>query len=425
MRVLVFPGGTECGLEIWRSLHWHRQITLFSAGAAVSSHAPYVFARHFVVPTVDHPEWLKVLNTLIRRERIDFVYPAHDDVLVALAEKRRQIPAKIVTSPLTTCRICRSKSRTYRHLADSIPVPTVYSSPTDVRRFPVFVKPDRGQGSQDTHRVANRAQLEVMLGSDPGRYVITEFLPGEEFTVDCFTDHRGKLLYVAGRKRIRVRNGIAVDTVIVHDPEFQRYARVINRRLRLRGAWFFQLKRNRRGRLILLEVAPRIAGSMAIDRVLGANLPLLSLYAAMGVPVSILTNNIAVEMDRALTNRFRHELTISHVYVDLDDTLVVRAAVNVELVRFLFQCLNSGAKLTLVTRHSANVQKTLRRYRLDGLFDEVRRVSRAESKADAVRSGRGVIFIDDSFSERLAVSRKRRVPTFDGGMIELLLDDRA
>lgn len=52
LSVLVFPGGTEIGLEIWRSLKDCKEIRLYSAGSEVSNHAPYVFARHFNLPSV-------------------------------------------------------------------------------------------------------------------------------------------------------------------------------------------------------------------------------------------------------------------------------------------------------------------------------------------------------------------------------------
>lgn len=423
VRVLVFPGGTESGLEIWRSLRWHRQVELYSAGAAVSNHAPYVFERHFILPMVGAPGWLERLRRLVERLRIDFIYPAHDDVIVALVENQAKIPAKVVTSPRHTCLVCRYKSRTYLALAGALPTPRVFR-PESVRRFPVFVKPDRGQGSQGATRADSPEELAGITRGAPERFIITEYLPGDEFTVDCLSDHRGRLLYAVGRRRIRVRNGISVDTEIVERPEFLRHARAINRRLRFRGAWFYQLKADRRGRLTLLEVAPRIAGSMAIDRALGVNLPLLSLFIAAGAPVQVLRNPGPLRMDRALVNRFRHDLAVHHVYVDLDDTLVIRGRVNPELAQYLYQAAGHGVRLSLLTRHREDVRATLRRHRLEGLFDDILVVGASESKASRIRREPGAILIDDSFSERRDVARRSRIPTFDPSMVELLLDDR-
>lgn len=50
-------------------------------------------------------------------------------------------------------------------------------------------------------------------------------------------------------------------------PGIMEMAQTISERLKLKGAWFFQVKLATNGILILLEVAPRIAGTMAVNRV--------------------------------------------------------------------------------------------------------------------------------------------------------------
>src|SRR5437762_9933126 len=116
-RVLIFPGGTEIGLEIRQALAWCKEVELFSAGAPVSNHAPFVFLRHFEIPMVGAPGWLEGLQEIILAQRITHIFPAHDDALLALAEHAAQVHAKVVTSPIETCRITRSKSETIRKLA--------------------------------------------------------------------------------------------------------------------------------------------------------------------------------------------------------------------------------------------------------------------------------------------------------------------
>ena len=108
--------------------------------------------------------------------------------------------------------------------------------------------------------------------------IICEYLPGEEYTIDCFSDRERGLLFAGARRRRRIRNGIAVNTVTEQLPEVWGIAETIGNELRLRGAWFFQLERVSGGELTLLEVAPRIAGAMAAHRVMGVNVPLLSIF---------------------------------------------------------------------------------------------------------------------------------------------------
>jgi carbamoyl-phosphate synthase large subunit len=163
-----------------------------------------------VVHPVGQPGWLEALQEVVRREGITHVFPAHDDALVALAEHAGEFrPAKIVTSPLATCQLTRSKLQTRRLLEGVVPTPAVYPGVAEVPTYPVFLKPDRGQGSQRTDRAEDATMLSELLARDPDR-AIWEFLPGEEYTIDCFSDRERGLLHASGRERVRIRAGIAM-----------------------------------------------------------------------------------------------------------------------------------------------------------------------------------------------------------------------
>ena len=204
---------------------------------------------------------------------------------------------------------------------------------------------------------------------------------------------------------------------------FVEYANAISKKLTFHGAWFFQLKKDRHGTYKLLEIASRIAGTMAVHRVQGVNFALLSIYEQQRIPIEILENKVDVEIDRALVNRYRHQLKYSVVYVDLDDTLILNGIVNVNLVRFLYQCINAGIRIALLTKHVTDVDETLRKHRLSEIFDEIIHVGQSASKSDHIREG-DAILIDDSFSERKAASERLGILTFDCSMIEMLMDER-
>lgn len=421
LKVLVFPSGTEIAMEIWQSLKDCRGIELYGASSATSSHGPYVFSKHYEIPDVHDPRWLDELNLLLRRECIDYVFPAHDDVVLALAEKRDNVASGVVSSPAETCIITRSKLKTYRLLNGTVPTPIVYESPDSVPEYPVVVKPDIGQGSQGVAIVRSESELRALVSRVPG-LIITEYLPGDEYTVDCFTDRERGLLFCRGRQRIRVKSGIAMNSRPVHDESFYHFARAISEKLAFHGAWFFQIKKDREGHLKLLEVAPRIAGTMALHRVQGVNFALLSLLEQERVPVDVLPYDFTVEIDRALVNRYRHNLVYGTVYVDLDDTLVVGGKVNTSLIRFVYQCVNNQIPVVLLTKHEDNLEGYLKRHRLAGLFDRIVKVPRGEPKAHYIKES-DAILIDDSFQERRECAA-RGIMTFDTSMIEVLLDER-
>ncbi|HRD67241.1 MAG TPA: ATP-grasp domain-containing protein [Candidatus Competibacter sp.] len=416
--VLVFPAGTEIGLEIFHALYFCKEVRLFGTGQDISNHAKFIYPEYHTLPSIYEEGWVDALIDLCIRLEIDYIFPAYDDVVVALSQEKDRLPVKVISSSPLTCQITRSKSATYRHLVNKIRVPVLYESPSQVTEFPVLVKPDKGQGSLGITKVIDMESLEhaMKAASEP---IICEYLPGEEYTVDCFSDREKGLLFASARSRRRTRNGISMNTITEYLPEVNQIAQQISQEFDLRGAWFFQLKRAKNGELTLLEVAPRIAGAMATHRVLGVNFPLLSIFEEERLPISVKPNNGIVELDRALSNRYRHSIRYSTLYIDLDDTLIVNDKVNIQAITLVFQCINKGKKVILLTRHQGDLKQTLAKYRFSGLFDKVIHLKQGEKKSSYIQEI-DAIFLDDSFAERVNVATDCKILTFDCSMIELL-----
>ena len=422
--ILVFPAGTEIAFEIHDALKNSKFVRLFGA-TSVPCHAEFVFQTCVTgLPFVDDPALIPALNRVIDAYGIDYVYPAHDSALLRFSEERDALHAKVVASARETVGICRSKTRTYRFLSGAPYLPAFYGSPDEIPGYPVFIKPAVGQGSQGARIIRDRSHLEEAL-SEGQEYTICEYLPGEELTVDCFTDRHGSLLVVSPRSRERIRAGIAVRSRnLPLTEELQSIAEDINRRLSFNGAWFFQVKKNAAGQFRLLEIAPRIAGTMGLTRNLGINMPLLTLYNFWGIDVSLIPNREDLLLDRAFISRFQTNLSYSSVYVDFDDTLIVRGKVNAFLMMFLYQAFNQGKRLCLLTRHSTDIFSDLEKACIPAsLFSEIIRLDEAGAKTDYIAPDS--IFIDDSFSERKRVRDALGIPVFDLDMVESLIDWRS
>ena len=417
-RTLVFPAGTEVGLEIYQALKSCKEVELFGAGQASSNPASFIYPEYYVLPSIYEAGWLEALVYLCKELQIEYIFPAYDDVIVALAQHRDEIPAVVLVPSLETCLVTRSKLLTYERLSSVLRVPHVYSAES-VHPYPLIIKPNRGQGAQGVKLVSNKIELmaAMMDIEDP---IISEYLPGEEYTVDCISDRDQGVLFSGARIRIRMRNGIAVNTRSVNLEGINEIADRIHETLKLHGAWFFQVKRAENGDLALLEVAPRIAGSMSTHRVKGVNFPLLTIFEYERVPLDLLLLNGDIELDRTLQNRYRLNLRYAAIYIDLDDTIIVRNQVNLEALNLIFSCINRGIPVTLLTRHAGNLSATLDKHRLKNLFDDVIQLDKIQKKSDYIKIQNSV-FIDDSFSERKQVFEATGIPTFDCSMIEALV----
>ncbi len=421
--VLVFPAGTEIGMEIHSALKYSRFVRLFG-GTSVPCHAEMLFENCIDgFPFIDDEGFIDYLNAVIDEYNIDYVYPAHDSALLTLTRERASIHCAVVTSPFETVEICRSKNRTYDFLAGSPYLPRTYGSIDEVEAYPVFIKPAVGQGSQGARLIQDRGHLAEAL-SDGVEYAICEYLPGDEFTVDCFTDRHGELLMVSPRSRERIRAGISVRSVLFPaDDAVRAVAEDINEKLRFNGAWFFQLKKNAAGQYRLMEIAPRIAGTMGLSRSRGVNFPLLTLYNMWGFDVSLINNGNEAMLDRAFISRFVTDIRYDSVYVDFDDTMIVRGKVNTVLMMFLYQAKNQGKRLHLLTKHPERpIREDLARYGIaETLFDEILHIPQDGSKSEYITDS-SPIFIDDSFAERKRIRDSLCIPVFDLDMVESLLD---
>lgn len=423
--VLVFPAASEVGLEIFRSLRDCKEVVLHGAMQPGPSAADFHFQRLHTIPSIHDFACLPALQSLIARERIDAIFPAYDDVLLWLSAHAADISSAILGAPAATVKLCRAKSKTYAALTSIVPVPRQWAVDDPAMVFPVFVKPDCGQGSQRARRIDNRADLNQALAAEPDLIVLT-YLPGVEYTVDCFSQRSKAVLFAAARERLQTRTGIATRTQPANLPEAKVLAARIAERLELHGPWFFQLKRDAAGVLTLLEVAPRIAGSMALSRAGGPNFALLSLYEAAGFDLSIDAFAHSMVLGRSLDTRFIYDQPLGALYIDLDDTLILRGAVNPRLVALIFQCRNRGIPVHLITRHRGDLAATLAHFRLQLLFDRIihlptdLRVTKGAQMTEP-----NAVLIDDSFAERHVATHDYGLRCFDAAGALCLLDERA
>lgn len=420
INVLIFPCEGNSN-ELHDALSYCFNVTVFGA-SSVSRHGRFIYKNYECnLPYITDKSFIDIFNIYIEKNKIDVVIPQHDTVALFLAENKDKINAKIVQSDVRTNEICRSKIRIHETFEKTDFVPVRYRSIEEIK-FPVFVKPDIGEGGHGTFVARKHDDLRNCNFS---KYLVTEYLPGKEYTVDCFTDREMNLRYISPRIRNRVMAGISVAGETINlTSEIENIAHKINESLHFEGLWYFQLREDSAGKLKLLEISVRCAGSMCLTRAKGINLPLLTIYTAMGHDVLLFDNGKNVEMDRALYSRYNLNIEYDDVYIDFDDTITLRNNVNPLAMFFLYQCRNKGKKVFLLTRHIDNIHESCRKYAIsEDLFTEIIHIKDNTRKSSYIRSEKA-IFIDNMFKERVDVKKVCGIPVFDVDGFEFLLDWR-
>lgn len=422
INVLVFPAGEINSVELHDALSTCVNIKLYG-GSSVDRHGPYVFKNYISgIPFIDDMAFFQKFNQILGEYSIDIVFPTHDTVVTFLVDNQEKINAKIIAGDKKTSEICRNKEKIYELFADHSFIPRLYKDQTDDIPLPVFAKPKIGQGSVGAKKISTNEELH---GVSFAEYVVTEYLPGEEQTVDCLTDKNGALKVVSPRSRDRVLAGVSVrgqNQTLTE--EIQGIAETINKYLSFAGLWFFQIKKDENGQFKLLEVSTRCAGAMCLTRARGVNLPLLSVYVSLGYDIEPIMNPYNVIMDRTLISRYNIDYEYENVYLDFDDTVIVNDKVHLYTLMFIYQCRNVGKNIYLLTKHSHEIYATLRDYCIDSkLFTEIIQLKADNHKLSKINPHRA-IFIDNAFQERKLVHDKFNIPVFDVDTIEVLLDWR-
>lgn len=418
INVLIFPCESHSN-ELHDALSYCFNVNVYGA-SSVQRHGKYIYKNYCSdIPFITSPDFLQKFNQYIDDNQIDLIFTMHDTISLFLAEHANELHAKPVQGDVNTNRICRSKIKTHTLFGDCDFVPLRYDN-IDSVEYPVFVKPDEGEGAHGAFKCSTRQELELV---DFSENLVTEFLSGREYTVDCFTNKDGKLCYVSPRSRDRIFGGIAAAGHSVElTQEFESIANTINDRLKFLGLWYFQLKESANGKLKLMEISVRCAGTMCMTRAKGINLPLLTVYAAMGYDTNVYDNGKPIEMDRSLIGRYNLNIEYDSVYIDFDDTITLRGEVNPLAMYFLYQCHNKNKKVHLLTRHIYNIYDTLAKYAIsESLFTDIVSVDDGVLKSKYI-ADKSSIFIDNMFKERTDVHNTIGIPVFDADSFEFLLD---
>ena len=369
----MLPAAAPAGLEINRVLGVGKEAVLHGADRAGFDRAGFYFRNLHPMPELADAACLPWLQRVCADQQIDAIFPADLDATLWLAERAGQIPAIVLASPAASIAACASLRATYDALQAVVPVP-----------------PD----------TAARRAARI-------------------YTVDCFRTADGALLYAGAR--VTGTDGITQAAAL---PVAADWGGRIGAQLDLRGAWHFRVQEDAAGALLLLHVMPLLAGDAAAGSVLGPNFPLLTLYDAAGYDLAVDVFAAELPMALCVRPRFRYDRPIAALYLDLDDTLIRRGAVNPQLVALVFQCRNRGVPVHLITRHPGDLAQTLAHYRLASLFERIIHVTdRARTKASYIDAADAVL-IDDSFQERHAAAQGRGIRCFDAAGAACLLDER-
>jgi carbamoyl-phosphate synthase large subunit len=326
LRVLVTGAGGPAAIAAMKSLRADASIELVAADMDPWAAGLYLTPLRTLIPAGAAEDFTSVLLARCRTFGVDVVLPTVDAELQPLAREREtfvEAGVALLLAPAAALDVILDKLSLAQHCAGVVRVPRteLFGPSVEVASwtYPVVVKPRRGSGSRGVMIVDSAAELAA-LDRSPS-LIVQDFLPGEEYSVDVLADAAGHVVASVPRLRARVDSGVSVGGLTVHDPEVEWFGRAVAQATGITYVANVQCRRDRGGNPALLEVNPRMPGTLGLTIASGVDMPRLALAALLGRPIPANIDFSELAVVRFLDERFVDPAEISSVGLDLRKTL--------------------------------------------------------------------------------------------------------
>lgn len=319
INVMVTAAGAPGAPGIIRSLKQNneRGIRIIGTDTNPDSAGLFMADKSYIVPHGKSYDFIPKMLEIATAEKIDAIQPLATDELPAFAENIylfEKIGTKVLVSKPSALEIANNKGKLYSFLeASGIPAPKslmVTQQPEFEKAvyeigypdLPVCVKPQVSKGGRGFRILKEDInKLETLLNSKPDSTLITlgdmlsildgnnrfpelvvmEHLPGDEYSVDLLAKD-GEPLIVVPRKRDSIKLGISFVGTIEKNDEVINMATAISRALGLDYNINLQLKYSADGIPKIIEINPRVSGTIVLCTGGGVNMPYFGVKLALG-----------------------------------------------------------------------------------------------------------------------------------------------
>lgn len=269
-----------------------------------------------VIPPRSQPEELiDRLVQVCRNTAVDVLLPLStedQEFYAARADRFTSIGVPVATSSLSALRTANDKLALLQacHSA-GVPCPRFVPVATSAElrsaaaevgypERPFVLKLNRGTGTAGVKivdpsldafsRLFDRNNIHIryedlelgLAGVDPLPPMhVAQYLPGRELSVDVLC-HEGKALSVVVRDRVATLFGMATHAAVIDHPAAEAAARQVVELLGLSYVVNVQFRCDEEGVPRLMEVNPRIPGTIGLSIAAGVNMPYLAVKLALG-----------------------------------------------------------------------------------------------------------------------------------------------
>jgi carbamoyl-phosphate synthase large subunit len=320
INILMTGGGAPGAAGILKCLKQNHFFHVTVADANPGAVGRYLSKDFITIPFANDAAFIDILLSECREKNIHILLPLVTKELQPLSQHLQEFElagTKVLVSPAASLEIANNKSRLYEFLQwrgvavpDFRVVETVeqLKAASEELGYPqkqICFKPSVSNGSRGFRIVTEQInELDLLLNYKPNsaytglndavrilssgtfpELLVSEYLPGDEYSADCLCNH-GESILIVPRLRKRMISGISVEGEFIKEEAITRYCRQIIKELQLHGNIGIQVKKSGADQFLILEINPRVQGTISAALGAGVNLPELAVKQELGLPVS-------------------------------------------------------------------------------------------------------------------------------------------
>ena len=263
--------------------------------------------KSYVVPAWDDSSYITSILEIVEKEDIKYLIPNDGfEGLVKLCQlKKHNNKLRIaVTRNLEHLSIAADKSNLYNYLLSNkmgnyVPSFSLVEDKdtllSKIKNFGclnegVAIKPSLSEGSRGFNvvkkcdkNIFEERGMNSFLSLDELEFylrrinkipkmLVMEYLPGEEYSVDVLMSENGKIEYIVPRVREQISNGLSIRGVVKKNLEIEEMVVSILHVLPLEYAINIQIKYSKDRKPKIIEINPRVSGSMTFCTGAGVNM---------------------------------------------------------------------------------------------------------------------------------------------------------
>lgn len=280
MNILMSAAGSSAAISIIKHLQslGHRVI-----GIDASNNSERLAKHHcdefYLSPLCNSPEFIPFINSL--SDKFDLYIPFIDEEIISLSNSKTLLPeafSKTLINNKQAVKNCTSKIN-FQRFCEQNDLPIAPISKT----APAIFKPEYGRGGKGIFIIEDD---ELIPHFHKKKGVVQKLIQGLEYTVDVLVDSQGRWLFGLARKRLETAGVSRVGEVDQH-PTVLALAKLCTEKIKFNGPINIQIMLDHNHDLHLIEINPRLSGSLIFSTLAGFDILDLSIKIWLSIPYQL------------------------------------------------------------------------------------------------------------------------------------------